>query len=161
MGLNVIISIQVFQHCWLLFSTLSTETRADPHISPFTPFSLPLCLFIYFTSLSEVKLSSWTPKQILERLARFVFTIPDRRRGREGGREGRNWLSLKVVVVMRRGVRWVLSGKYRDLIEWWRWRYSHVTTVSTTDLHVVITDLSRFISFNYVDLYNSIVLETF
>ena len=150
MGLNVIISIQVFQHCWLLFSTLSTETRADPHTSHPSHPSVSPSACSYISHLSVKWSSAREPQnKYLNDWPDLFLQFPIEG---EGGREGRNWLSLKVVVVMRRGVRWVLSGKYRDLIEWWRWRYSHVTTVSTTDLHVVITDLSRFISFNYVDL---------
>ena len=66
-------------------------------LRPFTPFKLPLCLLIYFTSLSE---AGEPQNKYLERLARFVFTIPDRGEGGRG-RQGRNWLSLEVVVVMR------------------------------------------------------------
>ena len=131
-GLNVIISIQVFQHCWLLFATLWTETRADPH-TLHTLQTPPLSVHIFHIS----QWGSWTPKQILERLARFVFTIPDRRRGRERGREGRNWLSLKVVVVEVRAGGWGvnieiwLSEGAGDTPMWWQ-------SIYNTDLHVVI-----------------------
>ena len=140
----------------VVFNPLNRDQSRPSHLTLHTLQSPPLPVHIFhisqWSSAREPQnkyLNDW-PDLFLQ------FPIEG-----EGGREGRNWLSLKVVVVMRRGVRWVLSGKYRDLIEWWRWRYSHVMAVSTTDLHVVITDLSRFISFNYVDLYNSIVSETF
>ena len=82
-----------------------SELRPDPlTLHPLPP---PLRLLIQFTSLIEPQ------NKYLERLARFVFTISDRRRGRAGGFE---------LVVLKSCCCYEGRGlggkyKYRDLIE--------------------------------------------